>query len=163
MNAKKALVVGVSGQDGAYLSQLLLDKGYEVIGTSRDAQAPRMENLQKLGIVERVKLESMSPTDFRSVFEVLSKWSPDEVYNLAAQSHVRVSFDQPIYSVNAGALGTLRLLEAIRSSASTSVISTAAMRPLPVARCSSRQAWRTDPLHLTRCLADLSANRGEDL
>lgn len=114
MSTKKALVVGISGQDGAYLSQLLLDKGYEVVGTSRDAQAPRLENLQKLGIVDRVKLESMSPTDFRSVFEVLSKWAPDEVYNLSGQSSVAMSFSQPVEALNSIANATITLLEAIR-------------------------------------------------
>lgn len=114
MNAKRALVVGVSGQDGAYLSQLLLAKGYTVIGTSRDAQAPRMENLQRLGIVERVQLASMSPTDFRSVFEVLSKWAPDEVYNLSGQSSVAMSFSQPVEALASIANGTITLLEAIR-------------------------------------------------
>ena len=114
MSTKKALVVGISGQDGAYLSRLLLEKGYEVVGTSRDAQAPRLENLQQLGIVDRVQLESMSPTDFRSVFEVLSKWTPDEVYNLSGQSSVAMSFSQPVEALNSIANATITLLEAIR-------------------------------------------------
>ena len=78
---KRALICGVSGQDGAYLAQLLLEKGYEVCGTSRDAQMSSFQNLVRLGIRDRVKLASMSLTDFRSVLQVLNKMQPDEVYN----------------------------------------------------------------------------------
>lgn len=111
---KRALLVGISGQDGAYLSSLLLEKGYDVIGTSRDAQANRFENLAKLGIRERLNVESMSPTDFRSVVEVLSKWQPDEVYNLSGQSSVGLSFVQPVDALNSIVNGTVTLLEVIR-------------------------------------------------
>jgi GDPmannose 4,6-dehydratase len=111
---KRALIVGISGQDGAYLSQLLLGKGYEVVGTSRDAQVARFENLDKLGLRDRVTLESMSPTDFRSVFEVVSKWAPDEIYNLAGQSSVALSFKQPAETLDSIVNGTVTLLEAIR-------------------------------------------------
>ena len=112
--ARRALIVGISGQDGSYLAQLLLGKGYEVIGTSRDAQVARFEGLKRLGILDRVKLESMSPTDFRSVFEVLSKWLPQEVYNLAGQSSVGLSFAQPVDAINSMLNGTVTLLETIR-------------------------------------------------
>lgn len=111
---KRALIVGVSGQDGAYLASLLLGKGYEVIGTSRDAQVARFDNLAKLGILKRVTLESMSPTDFRSAFEVLSKCTPDEIYNLAGQSPVALSFKQPAEALSSIVNGTVTLLEAIR-------------------------------------------------
>lgn len=111
---KRALIVGVSGQDGAYLAKLLLGKGYEVVGTSRDAQVARFDNLAKLGIRERVTLESMSPTDFRSAFEVLSKWAPDELYNLAGQSSVALSFKQPAEALSSIVNGTVTLLEALR-------------------------------------------------
>ena len=93
---KRALICGVSGQDGAYLAQLLLEKGYEVCGTSRDAQMSSFQNLVRLGIRDRVKLASMSLTDFRSVLQVLNKMQPDEVYNLAGQSSVGLSFEQPV-------------------------------------------------------------------
>ena len=111
---KRALIVGVSGQDGAYLAKLLLEKGYEVIGTSRDAQVTRFDNLARLGIDTKVRLESMSPTDFRSVVEVLSKWMPDEVYNLSGQSSVALSFKQPVDALNSVLNATVTLLEVIR-------------------------------------------------
>ena len=111
---KKALIVGVSGQDGAYLAQFLLAKGYEVIGTSRDAQSARFDNLVRLGLRERIAIESMSPTDFRSVVEVLSKSTPDEVYNLSGQSSVGLSFAQPVDTVNGIVNATVTLLEVIR-------------------------------------------------
>lgn len=112
--AKKALIIGVSGQDGAYLSQLLLGKGYQVIGTSRDAQSARFDNLVHLGLRERLAIESMSPTDFRSVIEVLSRWMPDEVYNLSGQSSVGLSFAQPVDTVNGIVNATVTLLEVVR-------------------------------------------------
>ena len=111
---KKALICGVSGQDGAYLAQLLLNKGYFVCGTSRDAQISSFQNLARLGIRDSVKLESVSLTDFRSVLQVLTKIQPDEVYNLAGQSSVGLSFDQPVETLESVATGTLNLLEAIR-------------------------------------------------
>jgi len=111
---KKALICGVSGQDGAYLAQLLLNEGYEVWGTSRDAQMSSFRNLDVLGIKERVKLVSMSLTDFRSVLQVLTRSQPDEIYNLAGQTSVGLSFDQPVETLESIATGTLNLLEAIR-------------------------------------------------
>lgn len=113
---KKALICGVSGQDGAYLSQVLLDKGYEVYGTSRDAQISSFCNLQQLGIREKIHFESMSLNDFRSVLQVLIKIEPDEVYNLAGQSSVGLSFQQPVETLESISVGTLNLLEAIRFS-----------------------------------------------
>jgi GDPmannose 4,6-dehydratase len=111
---KKALICGVSGQDGAYLAQLLLNQGYEVWGTSRDAQISSFRNLDVLGIKEQVKLVSMSLTDFRSVLQVLTRSQPDEVYNLAGQTSVGLSFEQPVETLESIATGTLNLLEAIR-------------------------------------------------
>jgi GDPmannose 4,6-dehydratase len=104
----------VSGQDGAYLAKLLLDRGYEVIGTSRDAQMASFDNLKKLGIYERISLESMAINDFRSVVGVMRKASPQEVYNLAGQSSVALSFQQPVETLESISVGTLNLLEAIR-------------------------------------------------
>ncbi|MCC5657848.1 GDP-mannose 4,6-dehydratase [Nostoc sp. XA010] len=111
---KKALICGISGQDGAYLTQLLLNKGYIVCGTSRDAQISSFRNLVNLGIKDQVKLESMALNDFRSVLQVLTKIQPDEIYNLAGQSSVGLSFEQPVETLESIATGTLNLLEAIR-------------------------------------------------
>ncbi|AFY43903.1 GDP-mannose 4,6-dehydratase [Nostoc sp. PCC 7107] len=111
---KKALICGVSGQDGAYLAELLLNKGYIVCGTSRDAQMSSFHNLVRLGIRDQIKLASVALTDFRSVLQVLTKIQPDEVYNLAGQSSVGLSFEQPVETLESIATGTLNLLEAIR-------------------------------------------------
>jgi GDPmannose 4,6-dehydratase len=111
---KTALICGVSGQDGAYLARLLLDKGYRVVGTSRDAQASSFANLRRLGIRERVAVESMVLTDFRSTLQTLAKVQPDELYNLAGQSSVGLSFQQPVETLESIATGTLNLLEAVR-------------------------------------------------
>jgi GDPmannose 4,6-dehydratase len=89
---KTALILGVSGQDGAYLSKLLLGKGYRVVGSSRDAQMSSFANLERLGIKGLVQTESVSSNDFRSVLQVLKKVEPDEIYNLAGQSSVGLSF-----------------------------------------------------------------------
>ena len=111
---KRALICGVGGQDGAYLARLLLEKGYEVIGTSRDAMATSFGNLTRLGIRERVRTVSMAINDFRSVLATIKNVAPDEIYNLAGQSSVGLSFDQPVETMESVAMGTLNLLEAIR-------------------------------------------------
>lgn len=111
---KKALICGVGGQDGSYLAQLLLEKGYQVVGTSRDAMTSPFGNLTRLGIRERVQTVSMAINDFRSVLSVMSSVEPDEVYNLAGQSSVGLSFEQPVETMESIAMGTLNLLEAIR-------------------------------------------------
>ncbi|MGC3982209.1 MAG: GDP-mannose 4,6-dehydratase [Steroidobacteraceae bacterium] len=112
--SKTALICGVSGQDGAWLAQLLLNKGYEVWGTSRDAQGGGFANLVKLGIRNQLKLLTMVPEDFRSVFIALKQSRPDEVYFLAGQSSVGLSFEQPAETIQSIALGTLNILEACR-------------------------------------------------
>jgi GDPmannose 4,6-dehydratase len=111
---KTALICGISGQDGAYLAKLLLDKGYIVYGTSRDAQMSSFRNLFRLGILEKIRVESAALNDFRSVLQVFSKVNPDEVYNLAGQSSVGLSFEQPVETLESIATGTLNLLEVIR-------------------------------------------------
>ncbi len=110
----RALICGISGQDGAYLAQFLLGKGYEVYGASRDAQVGAFHNLRKLGIHEQVRLVSVAINDFRSVLQVLTKVQPDEIYNLAGQSSVGLSFEQPVETMESICIGTLSLLEAIR-------------------------------------------------
>ena len=111
---KKSLICGISGQDGAYLASLLLQKGHSVYGTSRDAEVSSFRNLETLGIKESVQLESMALNDFRSVLQVLIKVEPDEIYNLAGQTSVGLSFAQPVETLESIATGTLNLLEAIR-------------------------------------------------
>lgn len=111
---KKALIFGVSGQDGAYLARLLLQKGYQVAGTSRDAQMSSFGNLVALGVREQVSLHSVTLTDFRSVLTVLTKVAPDEIYHLAGQSSVGLSFEQPVETFLSIGVGTLNLLEAVR-------------------------------------------------
>jgi GDPmannose 4,6-dehydratase len=111
---KTALIFGISGQDGAYLAKLLLKKGYEVYGASRDAQTSSFFKLIRLGIKDQVKLESVALNDFRSVLQVLMKVKPDEIYNLAGQSSVGLSFQQPVETLESISVGSLNLLEAIR-------------------------------------------------
>jgi len=111
---RRALICGVSGQDGAYLAALLISKGYAVCGTSRDAQLARFTGLRELGLLDQIQCASMTLVDFRSVLQLLAKFEPDEVYNLAGQSSVGLSFDQPVETLESIATGTLNLLEAIR-------------------------------------------------
>jgi GDPmannose 4,6-dehydratase len=117
---KKALITGITGQDGSYLVEFLLKKGYEVWGLIRRSSSFNTGRIDHLYAdpheQPRLRLVYGDMTDGSSLASIIGEISPDEVYNLAAQSHVRVSFDQPIYTVNVCALGTLRLLEAIRSS-----------------------------------------------
>ncbi|MEI7784010.1 MAG: GDP-mannose 4,6-dehydratase [Betaproteobacteria bacterium] len=110
----KALICGVAGQDGSYLAKLLLSKGYEVVGTSRDAMVASTSNLQHLGVRHDVSLVSMAINDFRSVLRVLQHHKPDEIYNLAGQTSVGLSFEQPVEAIESIAQGTLNMLESIR-------------------------------------------------
>ena len=110
----RALICGVSGQDGAYLARFLLARGYEVYGTSRDAEVRSFGNLARLGVAGQVVTQSMASNDFRSVLQVLSRVVPDEIYNLAGQSSVGLSFEQPVETLESISLGTLNLLEAMR-------------------------------------------------
>ncbi|MCP9931027.1 GDP-mannose 4,6-dehydratase [Cyanobium sp. AMD-g] len=112
--SRTALILGVTGQDGAYLSQLLLGKGYRVVGTSRDAQMANTSRLERLGVADAVEIRSMAPNDFRSVLKVVSGVQPDEIYNLAGQTSVGLSFEQPVECMESIAGGSLTLLEVIR-------------------------------------------------
>lgn len=109
-----ALICGVSGQDGAYLSRSLLEKGYRVVGTSRDAEATKFSNLRRMGIDDQVEKISMFPSDFRSVLNVLQAVEPAEIYYLAGQSSVGLSFGQPVETMQSVAEGMLNILEAMR-------------------------------------------------
>lgn len=111
---KRALICGIGGQDGSYLAQLLVDKGYQVTGTSRDVNVQRFSGLVSLKTISKVDLLSMAPNDFRSVLQTISVCKPDEIYNLAGQSSVGLSFEQPVETIESVAIGTLNLLEAIR-------------------------------------------------
>jgi GDPmannose 4,6-dehydratase len=113
---KRALICGVSGQDGSYLAKLLLEKGYQVYGASRDAQIATFSNLKAVGIRDDITLLSVAVNDFRSVFQAISKVQPDEVYNLSGQSSVGLSFEQPVETMESISIATLNLLEAIRFS-----------------------------------------------
>lgn len=112
--SKKALIVGVSGQDGTYLAELLLSKGYEVVGTTRDIFSSTFANLKKINIDQDVSLVSMDVEDFRSVLSVIKATKPDEIYNLAGQTSVGLSFERPVEAIQSIAIGTLNILEAIR-------------------------------------------------
>src|SRR5262249_19437885 len=111
---KTALICGVSGQDGAYLAKLLLEKSYRVIWTSGVAQMANFANLDWLSIADHIERQSMVLTDFRSTLQTIAKVKPDEVYNLAGQSSVALSFDQPVETMDSISVGTLNLLEAVR-------------------------------------------------
>ena len=111
---RKALICGISGQDGSLLANFLLKKGYKIIGTSRDAQANAFSNLNRLGIQKDITYTSMMPEDFKSVFVTLNNYKPDEVYYLGGQSSVGLSFEQPTETMQSMLIGTLNILEAIR-------------------------------------------------
>lgn len=112
--AKRALITGIRGQDGAYLAKLLLEKGYEIIGGDRRSADADYWRLRYLGIEKEVKLVYLDLLEFNNVYRVIEKYKPDEVYNLAAQSFVQASFEQPILTSEVNALGVLRILEVIR-------------------------------------------------
>ncbi len=109
---KRALITGITGQDGSYLAELLLEKGYEVHGMTRRASLPNTSRIDH--ILDKITLHDGDLSDSSSIIRIMNSVRPDEVYNLAAQSHVQVSFDVPEYSGDVDALGVLRMLEAIR-------------------------------------------------
>ena len=114
-NKKKALITGINGQDGSYLAEVLLEKGYEVWGMlKRNSVAENQTARIDDSIFNKINLEYADMTDMASLCKVLNKAKPDEVYNLAAQSHVRISFDQPKYTLESIGAGTLNLLESIK-------------------------------------------------
>jgi GDPmannose 4,6-dehydratase len=115
MASKRALITGVSGQDGAYLSKLLLEQGYEVFGAYRRSASLNLWRLDELGITQDVKLVPFELLEYSNLLRALEKVRPDEVYNLAAQSFVGLSFEQPLYTSDVDGMGVLRLLEAIRT------------------------------------------------
>jgi GDPmannose 4,6-dehydratase len=111
---KRALITGITGQDGALLAHFLLKKNYIVMGTSRDLKTASMRNLQLLGLTNQVELISLPLTDFRQVKDAVAQLRPDEIYHLAGQSSVALSFSQPRETIDSISVSTLNLLEAIR-------------------------------------------------
>ena len=111
---KKALITGINGQDGSYLAEFLINKGYEVFGTLKRNSVAENQTARLDSVYNKIKLFYADLTDLSSLISVIQKTQPDEIYNLAAQSHVRISFDQPIYTAQVTGVGTLNMLEAVR-------------------------------------------------
>ena len=111
---KKALITGITGQDGSFLAEFLLEKGYEVHGLVRRTSTSNTQRIDHLIAANRIKLHLGDMADASSIIRVVAEVRPDEIYNLAAQSHVALSFDAPEYAGDIDALGTLRVLEAVR-------------------------------------------------
>ena len=111
---KKALIFGVTGQDGSYLSEILLEKGYEVHGVKRRSSSYNTSRIDHIYENKNFKLHYGDVTDSLNVTSLIQAIQPDEIYNLSAQSHVKVSFEIPEYTANVDAVGTLRVLESIR-------------------------------------------------
>jgi GDPmannose 4,6-dehydratase len=112
--SKIALITGINGQDGSYLAEFLLEKGYEVHGTLKRNSVAENQTSRLDKVYDKVKLHYADLTDLSSLVRVISEVKPIEIYNLAAQSHVRISFDQPLYTANVTGMGTLNVLEAVK-------------------------------------------------
>jgi GDPmannose 4,6-dehydratase len=115
ISKKRALITGITGQDGAYLAKFLIDKGYEVFGTYRRISTPNFWRLQFLGIKEKITILPLELSDSSSIISAIETSQPHELYNLAAQSFVESSFDNPIYTSDVSGLGVVRLLEVVRN------------------------------------------------
>lgn len=113
--SKKALITGITGQDGAYLAKLLLEKGYEVYGAVRRTSDLHLNRLKYLGVADSIKFISLELLEFTNIYRALEKIQPDEIYNLGAQSFVALSFEEPIFTAEVTGLGPLRILEAVRA------------------------------------------------
>ena len=111
---KKALITGINGQDGSYLAEFLLSKGYEVHGTLKRNSVSENQTSRLNEVYDKLKLHYADLTDVASLINTVQKVKPTEIYNLAAQSHVRISFDQPLYTTNVTGVGTLNLLESVK-------------------------------------------------
>jgi GDPmannose 4,6-dehydratase len=111
---KIALITGINGQDGSYLAEFLIEKGYTIIGTLKRNSVAENQTYRLDPVIDKIKLEYVDLTDLASIIRVIIKYSPDEIYNLGAQSHVAISFDQPVYTAQATGIGTLNILEAVK-------------------------------------------------
>jgi GDPmannose 4,6-dehydratase len=111
---KIALITGINGQDGSYLAEFLIEKGYDVHGTLKRNSVSENQTSRLDNVYNKVKLHYADLTDLSSLLRVISEVKPIEIYNLAAQSHVRISFDQPLYTANVTGIGTLNILEAVK-------------------------------------------------
>src|SRR6186713_5999 len=116
---KTALITGITGQDGAYLARLLLAKEYRVVGLTPRRGSDTMWRLRELGVLDRIEIAYGDVTDMGSVLGILARYEPDEVYNLAAQSFVGASWDQPVHTADVNAIGTVNMLEGLRQRRST--------------------------------------------
>ena len=114
MENKIALITGINGQDGSYLTEFLLSKNYEVHGTLKRNSVSENQTSRLNDVYDKIKLHYADMTDLSSLIRVIQEVKPDEIYNLAAQSHVRISFDQPLYTANVTGIGTLNLLESVK-------------------------------------------------
>ncbi|HSR72890.1 MAG TPA: GDP-mannose 4,6-dehydratase, partial [Kiloniellales bacterium] len=112
--ARKALITGISGQDGAYLARFLLEQGYEVVGAQRRGASSSTWRREELGVLDRIRLVPLELLELGNILRVIEEVRPDEIYNLAAQSFVGMAFDQPLYTSDVDAMGVTRLLEAVR-------------------------------------------------
>ena len=112
---KKALITGVNGQDGTYLAEFLLEKGYKVLGIVRRVSNLNYSNIEHLISIDNFKIEYSDLTDGSSINKIIETFLPDEVYNLGAMSHVKLSFEIPEFTVSVNGLGTLKLLESIKN------------------------------------------------
>ena len=147
---KIALITGINGQDGSYLAEFLIENGYEVHGTLKRNSVAENQTSRLEDIYDKVKLHYADLTDLSSLISVIQKVSPDEIYNLAAQSHVRISFDQPLYTANVTGIGTLNMLEAVKL-----------IKPnTKIYQASSSEMFGSARLSLPACLrTDLTARR----
>ncbi len=112
---KRAIITGITGQDGAYLTKLLLEKGYEVYGAFRRTSDLHLDKLRFLGVDDKINFIPMELLEFTNIYRAIEKVQPDEIYNLGAQSFVALAFDQPIFTADVTGVGPLRVLEAIRT------------------------------------------------
>lgn len=148
---KTALITGITGQDGAYLAELLLKKGYNVHGVKRRSSLMNTDRIDHLffdkSLAERFHLHYGDLTDSSNIIRIIQQTQPDEIYNLAAQSHVQVSFETPEYTANSDAMGVLRILEAIRILGLEKRL--AFTRPLPP-KCTARcRKYLKQRIHLS--------------
>jgi GDPmannose 4,6-dehydratase len=140
---KIALITGITGQDGAYLAKLLLAKDYRVVGLTPRRGSDTLWRLRELGVLDRIEIAYGDVTDMGSVLGILARYAPDEIYNLAAQSFVGASWDQPVHTADVNALGTVNMLEGIRQSRSTARFYQASTSEMFGKAQATRQSERT--------------------